>query len=73
MLVLPAYYQPRKGVLLLPKEITTAPETKGGGGEPLFSLCPVIPWDNLWKGTEKQPTQRQGNCIYVPKEEMNQA
>lgn len=37
MLVLPAHYQPSKGVLLLPKEITTAPKTKGSG-EPLFPM-----------------------------------
>lgn len=52
---LPAYYQSRKGVLLLP-EIRIAPKTKGG--EPLFSLCPVILGDNPWQGTKKQPTQR---------------
>lgn len=39
MLVVPDYYQPRKGVLLLPEETRIAPQTKGGEGKnPLFPM-----------------------------------
>lgn len=71
MLVLPAHYQPSKGVLLLPKEITTAPKTKGSE-EPFFPMSSDSVEQSL-DGHRKAAYQRQGNCIHVPKEEMNQA
>lgn len=71
MLVLPAYYQRRKGILLLPEEIRVAPKTKGGKKKSLF----LLPSDSVGQspaGHRKVAySERQGNCIHVP-EEMNQ-